>query len=176
MRPFASCEVIWKTGHDDRGFTLMEIIVVSVLIVVFLSLALPSVRSTLVSSELDTAARKLAGAVTEVRQLAVQEHVAYELTFDISGQRYWYEKEGTVHPFGEQPENLTKLPENAILAKIETTENGVINTGTATLWISKKGYMDQLEIYLRDKDKEQRILYFAPFGGLLRITDGAGNS
>lgn len=162
-------------GND--GFTLIEIIIVCVLIGLFLFIAVPAVQTTIADSSLNASARKLAAAVGVVRQTAISEHSSYLLTFDLAAQRYWYEKDGTVHPFGEEAETVVTLDKDARIEKIHTTEDGMQSSGDVELWISPKGYMDQTEIYLTDEsNEEQRILYFSAFGGLRRITDGSGGT
>ena len=59
----------------DRGYTLIELSVVVLLIGMMLLIAVPQVRDTLLSDDLDAAARKLVGVAGELRNDAVREQV-----------------------------------------------------------------------------------------------------
>ena len=168
------CSRSCRIGCGNGGFTLMELIVVLLLVGLLMSFAMPTLRNTVISGSLEKEARKLIGAVTEVRQLAVREHGAYLLHFDLDNGRYWYEKDGAVNPFGEEPQTTASLSEEVKIKAVETRKDGSVGGGEIVLWISNKGYMDQTTVHLRDTAEKEVSLRFSPFSSSARIIDGGG--
>jgi len=159
-----------NTG-DAPGFTLMELIIVCSLVGLLLTIAIPSLKNTLITNQLDSTARKLIGTVKELRNRAVREHKAYLLHFEISENGIWYEEDNTLNVFGNSPTNMTRLPEEVRMAGVQMRQAGEVANDKATLWISKKGYMDELAVYLRDEDGREKTLFFSPFSGSARLYD-----
>ncbi len=149
----------------------MELIIVSTLAVLFLSISIPTLRNSIYTNELDSTARKIVGTVQELRNLAVREHKAYLLHFDMNENRIWYEPDGTIDPFGDDPEPGTRLPGGVEFQEIQTHSQGSVNQGTVTLWISKQGYMDQTVVYLKEGNNKNVSLFFSPFAGSARVYD-----
>ena len=88
--PAPWCQHAGKFSRE-RGFTLLELIVVCALAAIFLTLTIPTLRNTLLNDELDSATRKITGTVKELRNLAVREHAPYLLHFELGEGRIWYE-------------------------------------------------------------------------------------
>ena len=149
----------------------MELIIVSALAVLFLSISIPTLRNSIYTNELDSTARKIVGTVQELRNLAVREHKAYLLHFDMNENRIWYELDGTIDAFGDDQEPGTRLPEGVEIQEIRTHSQGSVNQGTVTLWISKQGYMDQTVVYLQEGNDKNVSLFFSPFAGSARVYD-----
>lgn len=162
------CEEI---EHGYSGFTLMELIIVCSLVGLLLSFALPSMKNNLLTNPLDSTARKLIGTVKELRNTALREHKAYLLHFDITGNTIWYEEDGRLNPFNDEPENLTKLPDDVRLEGVHMRNSEKTSVGEATLWISKKGYMDETAVYLANGEGSEMTLLFSPFSGAATIYD-----
>ena len=149
----------------------MELIIVSALSMLFLSISIPTLRNSLYVNELDSTARKLVGTVQELRNLAIREHKAYLLHFEIDENRIWYEQDGIIDAFGDEPQPGTQLPESVQLQEVHTHSQGSVNVGTATLWISKQGFMDQTSVHLSDGDDKNISLIFSPFAGSAQVYD-----
>ncbi|MEE4242838.1 MAG: hypothetical protein V2I36_15325 [Desulfopila sp.] len=161
-----------KNHPDTAGFTLMELIVVCILLSAFLTLAVPALRNTLYVDELGTSARKIVGAVQELRHLAVREHKAYLLHFDLDANRIWHEPDGTLDPFAEEPKNGLTLPDGISFRSVVSHSESVGSSGKKTLWISQRGYMDQTFVHLSDSSGNTLTLLFSPFSGSARVYDG----
>lgn len=160
-----------RASANEAGFTLMELMIVSALAMLFLSISIPTLRNSLYTNELNATARKVVATVQELRNLAVREHKAYLLHFDLDGNRIWHEPDGTIDAFGDEPKPTTRLPEGVQLDEIQTNSQGSVNLGTMTLWISKQGFMDQTVVYLSDGDDKIVSLFFSPFSGSARVYD-----
>lgn len=155
----------------ERGFTLLELIIVCALAAIFLTLSIPALRNTLLNDELNSATRKITGTVKELRNLAVREHAPYLLHFELGEGRIWYEADD-----GEKTEDMSekrsiKLPEGVKLDEVIFSSQEKENLGSATLWISNKGYMDQTTVYLSDTENRKVTIIFSPFSGSARVYD-----
>lgn len=155
----------------ETGFTLMELIIVCTLVGLFLSISIPTLRNNLYVNQLETTARKIIGTVKELRNMAVRDHKAYLLHFDIGGNEFWYEPDGTINPFGDEPKTVTTLPEEVRFSDVQTHFQGTNNSGIVTLWISKQGYMDQTVVHLSNDGGKILSLLFSPFSGSAKVYD-----
>ncbi len=161
-----------KVCSVDAGFTLMELIVVCILTALFLTVAVPTLRNTLYVNELDASARKIVGTIQELRHLAVREHKAYLLHFDLDENRLWYEPDGTLDSFAEEPKTGVQLPDGIRFISVIPHSGSAGRSGKTTLWVSKQGYMDQTLVHLSDTGGNTLTLFFSPFSGSARVYDG----
>ena len=155
----------------ERGFTLLELIIVCALAAIFLTLSIPALRNNLLNDELDSATRKIVGTVKELRNLAVREHAPYLLHFELGEGRIWYEADD-----GETTDDMAEnrsllLPEGIKLDEVVFSSQKKASLNSATLWISNKGYMDQTAVYLSDSESRKVTIIFSPFSGSARVYD-----
>jgi prepilin-type N-terminal cleavage/methylation domain-containing protein len=155
----------------ERGFTLLELLIVCALAAIFLGLSIPTLRNTLLDNDLDSATRKIVGTVKELRNLAVREHAPYLLHFELGEGRLWYEADD-----GEKTEDVSdnrsiELPEDVMIEEVVFSSREKESLEAATLWISEKGYMDQTTVHLSDNGREKVTIIFSPFSGSARIYD-----
>ena len=64
---------ILKVGSWNKGFTLIELVVVIFLIGIVLSLTYPRIQDALLRDRLKTAARRMIGTIKEIKNNAVRE-------------------------------------------------------------------------------------------------------
>ncbi|HET6489034.1 MAG TPA: prepilin-type N-terminal cleavage/methylation domain-containing protein, partial [Syntrophales bacterium] len=74
---------------DTKGYTLIEISVVIVLVGVILLMAIPRVRDTITNDRMRSAARHLSGAARELKANAVREQVDHYLHLDLDRRVVW---------------------------------------------------------------------------------------
>jgi len=74
---------------DKRGYTLIELIVVVLLIGLVLTLAAPRLRNVLLTDDLKGAARKMIGIINSLRNEAIREQRDYFLHLDLDANRFW---------------------------------------------------------------------------------------
>jgi prepilin-type N-terminal cleavage/methylation domain-containing protein len=171
--PVPGCRHVKKLSREC-GFTLLELIIVCALAAIFLTLSMPALRNTLLNNDLDSATRKIIGTVKELRNLAVREHASYLLHFELGEGRIWYEADEVDN--NEKTEEISagrsiQLPVDIKLDEVVFSSQTKESLGSATLWISNKGYMDQTTVYLSDSESRKVTIIFSPFSGSARVYD-----
>lgn len=159
---------------DERGFTLLEMIMVCVLIGLMLSLSVPSMRSSLFTDPLKSTSRKVIGTVSSVRELAVREQQPYLLHISEGENRIWYEREFNVeNPIDGSRSGKHELvfPDSVSIAELKVGDESSQVQDHVEIWISKKGYMLHTVIRLEDKDGEEITLQFFPFLDTVEVSD-----
>lgn len=164
-----SGEPLGRLLHDQQGFTLMELLIVSVLAAIFLTLSIPALRHEMLDDELNAATRQIIGTVQEVRNLAVREHKPYLLHFELGERRLWFEAEGASDLFEEPEVSALQLPREVRLEEVRLASQETENSRSVTLWISNKGYMDQMTVLLSDDNNRDISIVFSPFSGSAQI-------
>ena len=163
-------------GGNETGFTLVEILVVCLLISITLVVAVPTLRDTLLTDQLKAASRKIIGTIRDLRETAVNEHQPYTLYFDLGKNRIWWEKDNEKdrQEKRQRPGDEIQLPAAVRILDIWTKSDGRKSLGTATLWISRQGYMDMTVIHLTD-ESDTISISFSPFLSSIKVSDGYTN-
>lgn len=164
-----------SAGADpERGFTLIELIVVIFLIGIMLSLSIPSMRNTFFTDPLKTTSRKIIGLVAGVRDLAARSQRPYLLHFSRLENRIWYEKEGPGEDQKDQenePAGQLLLPESVKITRLSVAGDEGSIADNSEVWISKQGYLDDTVIRIEDQDGNHLNIQFYPFLDPALITD-----
>lgn len=160
------------TDRDgEKGYTLIELVVVMVLISITLAVSVPRFRTALVSDQLRYSSRRLVGMIKGVRAKAVRDYSDYRLYFDFDRRRVWYARvadDGT----GEVVSETFQLPEGITLLDIWSSGDGKRDGGKPFLSLSRKGYAEQAAIHLAGEDGRMVTLLVRPFLSRVRIADG----
>lgn len=87
-----------RTGAEPtRGFTLLELVVVLVIVMLLMGVALPMVSARLPGAQLDAAVRQLAAHTRLARNLAVVDDAPVTLIVDVEARRYRLSAEARDH-------------------------------------------------------------------------------
>lgn len=161
--------------QEQKGFTLLELIVVCALIGIMLTISTPSLRSAFFTNPLKSSARQVVGFINEVRQTAVRNQEPYNLNISQLENRIWYEKvtEKEENIEGKSDSSKTKelqLPETVSLERVWLQSRGVLPEDQTTFWISKKGYMEQAAIQLSDELDNSLSVQINPFTDPIAVT------
>lgn len=166
-----------RKSSPSRGFTLLEILVVMVLISLVTAFTLPSIRTSLFTDQLKATARRLVGFVTEVSQDAVRNQSEYRIEFDLEQSRITATPATSGAKQDDQAETeknrvaSLEVPESVRIVDVESNSGGKLSMGTAALFLSKKGYIDKTAIHLRSEDGDDMTIILSPFLGVTRIFD-----
>jgi general secretion pathway protein H len=159
-------------SNHSRGFTVIEILVVMVLISLVTAFTLPAIRTSLFSDQLKATARRLVGFVTEVSQNAVSNQSEYRINFDLEENHVWATPEAAKNKQEEEVKEIKlEVPESIRIVDVVSANSEKNSQGTATLFLSKKGYIDKTAIHLRSDDGRDMTIILSPFMGVTRIFD-----
>ncbi len=155
----------------ERGFTLLELILVMVLISITMVFAIPQLSSFVFHDPLKKAARQLTLLVTSVSRLAVRTGEPQSLFYDHQQQLLQ-----TGHKSGDDDELSgylsMSLPETVTVRDIEFYSGDVVSGGQFSLEFSSKGYLQPCLIHLQDKEGEVLTLQLSPFLATITIHQG----
>jgi prepilin-type N-terminal cleavage/methylation domain-containing protein len=166
----------WKKVNGERGFTLIELIVVMTLIGLMLSLSIPSLRNTFFTDPLKTTTRKVIGLVTGVRELAVRSQQPYLLHISRLENRIWYEPESVGREIEEsdtERKGELTFPESVKISGILLEKDESSVQEQIVIWVSKQGYMIDLLLQIEDEDGKHLNVQFHPFLEPALVSDEA---
>lgn len=161
-----------RTIRNPKGFTLIELTVVILLMGIIMSITVPTIRDTLLHDNLKTVSRKLVATVAMLRNTSVSEYRDHILLFDMEPGKYWYETEGmNESELLTAREEARTLPEDVRILDIELYGSEKHITGKAGIKFSKKGYIHYSLIHLSDNDERKFTLIIEPFLGKIKIME-----
>ncbi len=157
---------------DNKGYTLVELIAVVVVVGILLTFTAPRLRDGLLNDPLKAVARKLVGMVQNLRNEAVREHRTSILHADLNAHRFWT----TDTAMTEDEQNIAReqafaLPESVRFRDIWIRGKGKIVDGEARILFTPKGYTQMSAIHLRSEDGREMTLALSPFLSKINIRD-----
>lgn len=145
--------------HIQRGFTLLELIVVVFIISLLAGLVFPSF-SGMESRQISSDARMVSSLMRYLNDSSTASKETISLEFDL--------REGVLSwngPEGKKKEQIRTL------AGVYLESKGLIREGSVTLFFSPSGLQEYTEILLRDDKREMKIS-FNPVSGRAKILPG----
>ena len=164
--------ILGQAPARSRGFTLLELLIVCLLISISLGLSIPSLRNTLMTDELAAGCRKVISLIKSSRAKAVTEQEAYLIFYDSTARKLWYQP-ADAEETADASASIT-LPPEVYIHEIRQASSGgnaqdAMDTG---IWISREGYMDKTAIQLMDKENNSLNLLISPFLPTITVTEG----
>lgn len=157
---------------DKRGYTLIELIVVLVLLGVVLAFAGPRLRHAVLEDPLKAVARKMVGIIDHLRNEAVRKQEAHALCVDLSANTFWTHRASMpVEEQGLAREKARSLPPEVRVRDIWIKGEGKIVEGEARIVFTSKGYTQASAVHLRSGDGREITLELSPFIGQVSILD-----
>jgi len=162
------------SSWHDRGFTLLELIIVLVLMGLLMTVSVPALRNTFLGDPLRSAGRTLIGYIGGVREKAVSERQAYVLYIDLDRNRLWHlpEKDAGSGEAEVPEKGILEMAEDVEIRDIWSKAGGTVSRGVAEIWVSRQGYLDRTVIHLEDGDGEALSLRMLPFLPDIEVLDG----
>jgi prepilin-type N-terminal cleavage/methylation domain-containing protein len=147
----------------DRGYTLIELSVVVLLIGMMLLIAIPRVRDTLLNDDLKATARQLVGASRELRNEAVREQVDTILQLDLNEPGFWtYSADTTAEKRSEIRKGAIRFPEGVRISGVRHPGEVRKTEGEASVRFFRKGYTEPTVLHLAKEDRTFTLV-FNPF-------------
>ncbi len=132
-------------ARNERGFTLLELIVVMVLMLLFLSLSAAMFANTLPSSTFSATVREMATAMRLARSLAQLKGTSQVLVIDLDN-----------HTFGIEKRGEKALPET-VRVKVIDPIAGEITTGRYQIIFPSTGGAEGGTVVLSNKNRTAQI-------------------
>jgi len=158
---------------DNRGFTLLELVIVMGLLGLMLVVTVPRFRQALATNELKASIRKIVGLVGEVRDRAIRNHKDYRLHIDIGANRFWVVGDGaSAEDVTLARENGFQLPAEVRVLDVWLRSQGKLTAGEVVIRFSRKGYVEKSILHLGAEDGDRMSLLLTPFLGEIKTFDG----
>jgi prepilin-type N-terminal cleavage/methylation domain-containing protein len=155
-----------------KGYTLIELTVVIVLIGMMLAVSIPRFRYSLLTDNLKSVTRRMIGFVKEIRNDAVREQKAYFLYLDLESNKVWVESQGMSQEEREMiRERAFTFPEDIRIMDVWRKEDGKQVHGEAAIRFTKKGYVKYTAIHIGAEDGREFTLILSPFLGTIKSHD-----
>ncbi|MBI5639752.1 MAG: prepilin-type N-terminal cleavage/methylation domain-containing protein [Nitrospirae bacterium] len=142
----------------QKGFTLLELIVVISIISLFVALAFPAFYG-LEERGLKSDARKTASLLRYLHENAIASKKTFSLQIDLSEHALSWNG-----PEGNKNEELSSL------ADIYLQSKGNVKEGQVIVFFGSSGIQEPIEVRLRAKDKTMTVS-FSPISGRAKIKD-----
>lgn len=158
--------------NKKKGFTLIELIVVMVVLSIVMALSLPNFRGMTQKSELKTASREIVSTVRLARSLAVFTGKLVVLKIDVDGRKYRLvvekdEKEKEDDRVNTY-ERVRELPRDVKFSNIEADE-GDLENNIVYVFFYQDGSASQTLITLENKKGRQADIEIYRNTGMARI-------
>ena len=157
---------------NRAGFTLIELMVVVVLLVLFSALTVPLLTGV-GADALPLAARRLAGSVKYLFNEAALSGRPYRLTYDLDGQRYLTQRQeanGELTAVGGLAGDR-KLGSDVRFEDVTVVGRGKFTSGQVTTVIQPIGWLEETIVHLQS-GRRQLTLHIQPYTGTTRVYEG----
>ena len=155
---------------DKKGYTLIELIVVVLLIGLVMTLAAPRLRNALLTDNLKGAARKMIGIINNLRNEAIREQRDYSLHLDLDANRLWI----SYGPMTDEEravagEEGSRLPPDIRIHDVWIKGEGKMVRGETRIMFSRRGYTQKSAIHLSSEDGRELTLVLNSFLGKVKV-------
>jgi len=154
----------------NKGFTLIELIVVISLISLMLFFAIPRFQVDVLSDNTNKVSRWIMLKVRALKEKAVHEQKLYVLHLSLDSNKLWVTSDiMSEEELQTAALNGYELPENIKLLDVEYPDEEKISVGRADIYFYKKGYSDKAIIHISNNDNELLSLLVEPFLSRVRL-------
>lgn len=150
--------------RQNRGFTLIELIIVVFLISIMLFLYIPKFQEAVMFDSTKRVSRWIIGKVKALKEGSITNHKSYFLHIDLDNNRMWVTDELMSEEEMQNAEQQGfELPDDINLLDVEYPGKDKILFGRADIYFYKKGYSDKALIHIEDSSNKQLSFLIEPF-------------
>lgn len=152
--------------NNCAGFTMIELILVSVIIAALLAVSLPTFSKIYADTQLKSGAQVLSATLRYAYQSAVSQQIKYKMDFDPIAGKYWVENEQDSGEFRQVKSGLIKpifLADAVSFKKISAPHIIFYPNGSA----------DNVAIQLQNKNDKIYTIHFSGLTGQVEVFDYA---
>lgn len=160
-----------------RGFTLLEVLIVLVIVTLIIGIAIPNFRGAFEQSKLETATRSLATTFGTAQHLSVIHRLMFQIKFDVSNQEYQIVPDTGFLQENEDLPNFArrrKLPDGVRFGTIELDTPAISESGNNLEYLAfyPNGSSDGATITLYDDSGAIMTLKVMKATGLIKVSTG----
>lgn len=164
-----------KTAGGNRGFTLIELTVVLLLLSFLLLLALPNFRQFIGPGDMRRAILGLVGTLRYAQSQAAMTKQRHRLNMDLRENTFWVTREGGDGQFSRDPSSPREprsLPKGVVFMDVSQEDRGKIQGGEAFIEFSPTGWVEECTLHLRKEEEEIFTVFVHPLGGKMEVIPG----
>jgi prepilin-type N-terminal cleavage/methylation domain-containing protein len=144
---------------NNRGYTLIELSVVVLLIGIMLLIAVPRVWDNLLNDDLKAVTRRLINSASELRYESVREQTDYILHIDLSHPGFWsYPADTTAEKRAELRKGAFRFPEGIRIVDVRQADEARRTEGEALIRFFRQGYAAPTVVHLAKDDRAFTVI------------------
>jgi prepilin-type N-terminal cleavage/methylation domain-containing protein len=156
---------------NKKGFTLIELMLVIMVLGVILFLAVPATRDVLTTDKLKSASRQLIGLERKLRTDAVREQIDYILNLDLPNSTFWVTiSDMTPEAEDEVKKKAQHLPAGVTISDIVGENNKKQTDGIIRIKFQRNNICMPAVIHLAHEENRMTLV-INPFLGIAGIYD-----
>jgi prepilin-type N-terminal cleavage/methylation domain-containing protein len=162
-----------RIAADRKGFTLLELIMVMVLVGLVVSLTFPNVAGFLTTDQLNVTARRMTGLISQASILAQRHQSPYLLRYAPNEHRFILEAEDP----GDDHEPGQNLGDVRLASTVTVRGHWSLSGGTGSaddliIRFTANGYVEPVIIYLHSDSGREISMALSPFLGTIQVLNG----
>lgn len=150
---------VYQPQRTSRGFTLIELMVVMLLISIVLAVAIPRFDGGAFEDPVKKLSRWMINTVRTVRSAAIQKQKVQGLIVDVDNNRLWVvDDDMSEEAVAAASDKGMKLPDTIKIVDVQFPHQDSVTSGTTQIRFYPAGYSDQVLIHL-ETDHAERFTY-----------------
>ena len=165
------------TSRDNarRGFTLVELMLVLLLLGFMLLLSFPNFRDLILPGDMKRAILGFVGTLRYAQGQAATTKQSHRVNMSVRENAFWVSLESEKGKFYRDPSSygqLTYLPAGVNILDVYHPERGKARDGDAYVEFSPTGWAEECTIHLKKSEQEVFTLFVHPLGGNIEVVEG----
>jgi prepilin-type N-terminal cleavage/methylation domain-containing protein len=155
---------ISTAGKLNKGFTLLELLVVIALITITLFFSLPRFQTIFSTDDKKNVSRWIIAQVLHLKKQAIVDQKQQILHVDMDGHRFWVtDEQMSLEEAQKAKKTGYRLPKEVKIMDVEYPDEGKVAIGTAQIRFSKNIYSDFVLIHMKDRKGDPFTFLIEPF-------------